>query len=141
MRQFSFFAILIAALVPAVPPASAAETRQRVCPMAGIQQLRIYEIYDGNKAALHARFRDHAMRIMKRHGFDIVAMWETRHGDRTELAYLLQWPDEAALNTGWAGFMADEEWARIKRETGAVHGKTVGEIQDRTLRRTEYSPC
>ena len=45
--------------------------------MAMIQQLRIYEIFENNKAAFHARFRDHAARIMRtRYGFHIVAMWE-----------------------------------------------------------------
>jgi hypothetical protein len=34
-----------------------------------IQQLRIYEIFENNKAAFHARFRDHAARIMQRYGF------------------------------------------------------------------------
>jgi hypothetical protein len=31
-----------------------------------IHQLRIYEIFENNKDAFHARFRDHAARIMKR---------------------------------------------------------------------------
>src|ERR1700750_3331114 len=57
--------------------------------MVMIQQLRIYEIFEKNKAAFHARFRDHAARIMRtRYGFHIVAMWETKFGDRTEFAYL-----------------------------------------------------
>jgi hypothetical protein len=57
--------------------------------MAMIQQLRIYEIFEKNKAAFHARFRDHAARIMRtRYDFRIVAMWETQFGDRTEFAYL-----------------------------------------------------
>lgn len=29
-----------------------------------LHQLRIYEIFDGNKKLFHDRFRDHAMRIM-----------------------------------------------------------------------------
>ena len=40
----------------------------------------------------------------------------------------------------WAKFMADQEWSDIKKETAAKHGKLVGEIQDRTLRLTDYSP-
>jgi hypothetical protein len=28
-------------------------------------------------------------------------MWETRFGDRTELAYLLQWPDETTKTAAW----------------------------------------
>ena len=40
----------------------------------------------------------------------------------------------------WAKFMADQEWSDIKKETGAKYGKLVGEIQDRTLHLTAYSP-
>jgi hypothetical protein len=111
------------------------------CAAGGVQQLRIYEIFERNKSAFHARFRDHATRIMKRHGFSIITMWETKHGDRTEFVYLLQWPDEAVMKERWAAFMGDVEWSRIKRETAAVHGQLVGEIEERTLRRTDYSLC
>jgi hypothetical protein len=105
-----------------------------------IQQLRIYEIFDGNKQAFHDRFRDHAARIMARYDFTIVAMWESRFENRTEFVYLLEWPDEAAMKDRWAKFMADEEWAAIKKRTGAQHGRLVGAIEDRTLRATSYSP-
>ena len=43
-----------------------------------IHQLRIYEIFDSNKKAFHDRFRDHAMRIMARYDFRIVATWESK---------------------------------------------------------------
>lgn len=104
-----------------------------------IHQLRIYEIFEGNKQAFHDRFRDHAVRIMARHGFRIISMWEARTDTRTEFVYLLQWTDEPAMRAAWARFMADPEWAEIKRVTGAQHGKMVGEIQERTLRLTAYS--
>src|SRR5262252_3926025 len=92
-----------------------------------IQQLRIYEIFEKNKAAFHARFRDHAARIMRtRYGFRIVAMWETKFGDRTEFVYLLEWPDEATKTAAWAAFMGDAEWSEIKRVTSAEHGVMVG---------------
>jgi hypothetical protein len=105
-----------------------------------IHQLRIYEIFDTNKQAFHDRFRDHAMRIMKNYDFNIVAQWEAKNGARTEFVYLLEWPDEATMKDRWAKFMADKEWADIKKETAAKHGKLVGEIQDRTLNLTTYSP-
>lgn len=105
-----------------------------------IHQLRIYEIFDRNKAAFHARFRDHAMRIMRKYGFEIVAMWEARHAQRTEFVYLLAWPDEAAKEAAWANFMADEEWKQIKRVTSAQHGDLVGSIDERILLLTDYSP-
>jgi hypothetical protein len=123
---------LLAWLLLAMPAAiSAAEP---------VHQLRIYEIFDSNKQAFHDRFRDHAMRIMKKYDFDIVAMWETKNGARTEFVYLLEWPDEATMKDRWAKFMADKEWTEIKKVTGAQHGKMVGEIQERTLSLTTYSP-
>jgi heme-degrading monooxygenase HmoA len=105
-----------------------------------IHQLRIYEIFEDNRAAFHARFRDHAARIMRRHGFRIVAMWEARQASRIEFIYLLEWPDERAKEAAWVAFMADAEWAEIKRVTAAQHGKLVGAIEGRTLALTDYSP-
>ena len=104
-----------------------------------INQLRIYEIFDENKAAFHDRFRDHAARIMRRYGFRIVAMWEARGDGKTEFVYLLEWPDEPAKDAAWAAFMADEEWAEIKQVTAAEHGSLVGDIEDRVLDATSYS--
>ena len=105
-----------------------------------IQQLRIYEIFERNKGAFHARFRDHAARIMReKYGFRIVAMWETKFGERTEFAYLLEWPDEAAKAAAWKAFVADAEWSEIKRVTHAEHGLMVGEIEDRLLMPVDYS--
>jgi heme-degrading monooxygenase HmoA len=105
-----------------------------------IHQLRIYEIFEANKAAFHARFRDHAARIMKRHGFDIVAMWEAKTEGRTEFVYLLRWSDEQTKTSGWAAFMADQEWAGIKQAT-RDRSNLVGEIEDRLLALTDYSPA
>jgi hypothetical protein len=102
-----------------------------------IHQLRIYEIFEENKAAFHARFRDHAARIMRRYGFQIVAMWEAETEKRTEFVYLLRRSDEQTKTDRWAAFMADQEWNEIKR---ATRENLVGHIEDRVLRQTEYSP-
>jgi heme-degrading monooxygenase HmoA len=104
-----------------------------------IHQLRIYEIFEENKAAFHARFCEHAARIMARHGFDIVAMWEAKSDRRTESVYLLRWPNEQTKIDAWAAFMTDQEWDEIKRTTRG-HGSLVGSIEDRVLRLTNYSP-
>ena len=77
---------------------------------------------------------------MARHGFDIVAMWEARTEEGPEFVYLLRWPDEATMVAAWERFMADPEWAAIKRATAARHGRFVGDIEDRTLRLVDYSP-
>jgi hypothetical protein len=105
-----------------------------------IHQLRIYEIFDSNKKAFHDRFRDHAMRIMARYDFKIVATWESKKDNRTEFVYLLEWPDRETMTDRWEKFLRDPEWIKIKKETGEMYGPLVGEIQDRTLYLTDYSP-
>ena len=105
-----------------------------------IHQLRIYEIFDSNKKAFHDRFRDHAMRIMAKYDFKIVATWESKKDNRTEFVYLLEWPDRETMTDRWEKFLRDQEWIKIKKETGEMSGPLVGEIQDRTLYLTDYSP-
>jgi len=78
---------------------------------------------------------------MKKHGFRIVDMWESRGDKRIEFVYVLEWADEASRDAAWRAFMADAEWNEIKRQTAAQHGSMVGAIEDRTIRRTDYSPA
>jgi hypothetical protein len=105
-----------------------------------IHQLRIYEIFDSTKKAFHDRFRDHAMRIMGRYDFKIVATWEAQKDKRTEFIYLLEWPDKETMTDRWAKFMRDPEWIEIKEKTRGINGPIVGKIEDRTLYLTDYSP-
>jgi len=106
-----------------------------------IHQLRIYEIFPSNKDAFHDRFDCHAARIMRGYGFNILAMWETKTEKRLEFVYLLAWPDDATRLAQWAAFMADEEWKAIKYYTAKQYGNLVGEIEDRILTPTAYSPA
>jgi len=105
-----------------------------------VHQLRVYEIFDSNKKAFHDRFRDQAMRIMAKYDFKIVATWESKRDNRTEFVYLLEWPDRETMADRWEKFLRDQEWIKIKKETGEMYGPLVGEIQDRTLYLTDYSP-
>ena len=109
-------------------------------PQKVIHQLRIYEIFDSNKKAFHDRFRDHAMRIMAKYDFKIVATWESKKDNRTEFVYLLEWADKETMADRWQKFLRDPEWIKIKKETGEINGPLVGEIHDRTLYLTDYSP-
>jgi heme-degrading monooxygenase HmoA len=139
-KQILRLALLAAMLATtlAAPSAALAEDDRLDC--SPVQQLRIYEVPRQNIDVFHERFRDHAARIMKKYGFDILAMWESAHDDATEFVYLLNWPDVATMKARWAEFMADQEWAAIKRETGAKYGNFVNDIEDRTLCQTDYSP-
>ena len=106
-----------------------------------IHQLRIYEIFPSNRDAFLDRFDNHAARIMRGYGFNILAMWETKTEKRLEFVYLLAWPDDATRRAQWDAFMADAEWKAIKYETAKRYGNLVGEIEDRILTPTNYSPA
>ena len=136
------YAILIASIViltvgVIVPQGSSTNAGEQ---QSVIHQLRIYEIFDNNKKAFHDRFRDHAMRIMAKYDFKIVATWESKKDNRTEFVYLLEWPDTETMTDRWKKFLQDQEWIKIKKETGEINGPLVGGIQNRTLQLTDYSP-
>lgn len=137
MFRTTALSLFLASATPSPAPAIASDPVAQDGP---VHQLRIYRIYDQTRIAFHERFRDHAARLMARHGFDIVAMWEARTEEGPEFVYLLRWPDEATMVAAWKRFMADPEWAAIKRDTAARHGRFVGDIEDRTLRLVDYSP-
>jgi len=64
-----------------------------------IHQLRIYEIDRTKRVAFHARFRDHAVRIMESYDFRISAMWESDTDGRLEFIYLQEGVEMARIST------------------------------------------
>lgn len=105
-----------------------------------VHQLRIYEIPKENREVFHERFKDQAMRIMKKYGFNIVAIWESENDQKVEFVYLLEWKDKETMTESWKKFMADEEWKDIKKKTAEKHGTFVNAIREKTLILTDYSP-
>ena len=67
------------------------------------------------------------MRIMAKYDFKIVATWESKKGNRTEFVYLLEWPDKETMTDRWKKFLQDQEWIKIKKETGEVNGPRWGD--------------
>jgi hypothetical protein len=106
-----------------------------------LQQLRIYEVNRDNRDPFHQRFQDHALRIMKKYGFDVVDMWESDTGEKLQFIYVLDWPDRATMESAWKAFLADAEWIDIKKRTGERHGQLVHEAKGQALERLAYSPA
>ena len=104
-----------------------------------LNQLRIYEVPSGNRGVFLDRFRDHAARLMAAHGFRIQAMWTADTDEACRFVYLLAWRDAEEMTAAWAAFMADADWAEIKRETAARDGTYVTGIEDLVLTPTAFS--
>ena len=66
--------LTLAALLALAPAAAIAAPATTPAPL---QQLRIYEIPRTNEGVFHDRFRDHALRIMARHGFAVRSIWRS----------------------------------------------------------------
>lgn len=103
-------------------------------------QLRIYEVNPEKRGAFHDRFKNDAMRIMGKYGFNIVALWESVTASKLEFIYILEWPDAAMMERQWKAFLADQEWIDIKKEMDLDIGEPVLQATGRVLEPLEYSP-
>jgi len=79
-------------------------------------ELRTYRVTGkiGDLNLLHARFRQHSMRILRKHGMDIMGFWQ--QADRPDtLMYLVAYRDAAAREAAWVAFQSDPEWAKVAK--------------------------
>src|SRR5262245_8473580 len=124
-------------------PAIASAQATFICEGNGraLQQLRIYELNRANRDHFHQRFRDDALRIMKRHGFDVRDIWESDTGEKLQFVYVLDWPDRETMDNSWKAFLADAEWIAIKKRTAEKYGDLVREANGQPLVRLSFSPA
>jgi hypothetical protein len=105
-----------------------------------IYQLRIYEVSHDKKEAFHDRFKNHALRIMKKYDFHPVAIWESKSVVNFEFIYILKWSNIEIMEKQWKLFLADEEWINIKKNMNDEIGEPVLRVTSRVLEGIEYSP-
>ena len=104
-------------------------------------ELRTYQATPGNLDNLHARFRDHTMRIFRKHGMEIVGFWSpTSEEERDDiLVYLLAHDSQEAANASWQAFGADPEWDRVAEESNR-NGQILAGVERKYMVATDYSP-
>lgn len=135
------FALLLAALLPLMMTAAlaAAENSEKKSESAPLYELRIYRAAPGKMAALHARFRDHACRLLEKHGIKSIGYWEPLEETDHRLIYLLEFPSRTAREASWKAFAADPEWQTAK-SASEQDGKLVAEAESYLMEATDYSP-
>lgn len=106
-------------------------------------ELRTYTSVAGRLDALHARFRDHTMRLFEKHGMtNILYMTPmTRGGDPIPdtLVYLLAHESIDAAKKSFDAFRKDAEWLRARDESEA-DGRIVMKLESQFFTPAEYSP-
>ena len=103
-----------------------------------IYELRIYDVLPEGRKALYKRFRDDALDLLARHGFDIVGMWEPSDG-REKLFYLLRWDSADARERAWHAFRNDPDWIRVKSAAEAA-GPIVSKMEFFLLHDAPFFP-
>jgi heme-degrading monooxygenase HmoA len=84
-----------------------------------IYELRTYTLVPNRRAALYRRFQSGALDLLRKHGFDILDMWEPTDA-RELLIYLLRWQDANAREESWRRFRLDPAWQKLKTESEAA---------------------
>ena len=104
-------------------------------------ELRTYQATPGNLGNLHARFRDHTIRIFRKHGMEIVGFWSpTSEEERDDiLVYLLAHDSQDAADASWQAFGADPEWASVAEESNK-NGQILAGVERKYMVPTDYSP-
>lgn len=130
--MLKWFAAVVVVLSPLVALAADKESR--------LYEIRIYYAAPGKLDALHARFRNHTLKLFEKHGM-------TNHlntvpkGDNPErkLVYLISHKNMEARNASFKNFIADPEWQKAYKES-EKDGKLVDKIVEIFLTATDYSP-
>src|SRR5882724_2062964 len=104
-------------------------------------ELRTYTAKPGKIDELHARFRDHTLKLFEKHHMTVVGFWKPTDEQQAkrQLVYLLAFPSQEAAAKSWKDFQADPEWKAVK-ETSEKDGKLVERIESVYLKPTDYSP-
>ena len=104
-------------------------------------ELRTYTAIPGKIDALHARFRDHTLKLFDKHHMTLVGFWRPidEQQAKRQLVYLLAFPSQEAAAKSWKDFQADPRWKAVK-ETSEKDGPLVEKIDSVCLNPTDYSP-
>jgi NIPSNAP len=148
---FSFIGALITYAqnpAPTAPQPQAATPSITLAPSPSLSkdsrcfELRTYYAAPGKLEELHARFRNHTIRLFKKHGMEVVGFWgptDKDKGSENTLVYVLAFPNREARDKAWQEFRTDPEWQAAAKES-EKNGKLTEKIDSVIMKATDYSP-
>ena len=130
--------LVAAALVVVTARTRAADEEEEI---GQLFELRVYTAAPGKLEALHARFRDHAVPMFKKHGIRSVGYWTAIDGEhKGKLYYILAYPDRAAREKMLInGIAKDPAFVKAVAES-EKDGKLTTAVESVLMRATDYSP-
>jgi len=103
-------------------------------------ELRTYYAAPGKLGDLHARFRDHTLKLFEKHGMSNIGYWVPTENPDNKLVYLLAFPNLEAKEKAWKEFVTDPEWKAAQKASEA-NGRLVTKVESILLTATDYSPA
>ena len=105
-----------------------------------VYELRTYTAPDGKLGDLDKRFRDHTMRIFRKHGMESVGYWQPQDppDSQNTLIYIISHQSREQAKKNWADFQADPEWQKVSAES-QVNGRIVSKVVSVFMDPTDYS--
>lgn len=100
-------------------------------------ELRTYTTNPGKLPDLLARFRNHTLKLFKKHGMTNVAYWTVNGKDDT-LIYILAHPSEEAGKKAFDAFRTDPDWVKA-RDASEVNGKLANKVESVYMKATDFS--
>ncbi|MBK7926807.1 MAG: NIPSNAP family protein [Bryobacterales bacterium] len=106
-----------------------------------VYELRTYTAAPGKIEALHARFRNHTLKLFEKHGMKNVAYWAPSDDPlkANTLIYVVAHESREAAKKSWDAFRVDPEWIKA-RDASEVNGKLTAKVESVYMEATDYSP-
>ena len=103
-------------------------------------EMRTYTANEGKLEALKTRFRDHTIRIFKKHGMESIGYWvpQDKPAHDNTLVYIIAHTSREQAAKNWAAFQADPEWHKARDES-EKDGLLIANIKTAMLRPTAFS--
>ena len=103
-------------------------------------ELRMYTAAEGKLGKLDARFRDHTIKLFRKHGIHSVAYWHAADEPdaANKLIYLIKHESKDAAQASWKSFATDPDWKSARDASGV--GRLAEPIRSYYLEPTDYSP-
>ena len=117
-------------------PAGRASAKKET-PVA-VYELRTYTTAEGRLPALHARFRDHTVKLFEKHGMKNV-IYTVPEDKEDTLVYLISHKSREAADQSWQAFRDDPEWQKAFKQS-RKDGPIVTKVARQYLQPTKYSP-
>jgi hypothetical protein len=109
-------------------------------------EMRTYTTTPNNLPLLHARFRDHTVKLFAKHGMTNLFYWQLmpdQPGAENTLIYLLAHDSQDAAKKSFGAFRADPDWLAARKASEEKGGGSLT-VQDGVksvfLKATDYSP-